>query len=257
MSLHLALLLAAAASEPAARRVETIDLAYCLDVATRGTRPDPGRCPAFIVDSLAGGLATCREAGGRLVPVSVPQIWALDVNSDGQSEYVFELGANVGCEGAYSIFECGSLGCPQVLYEQRDGAWRDIAYLDAGAAESIELLAPAPGTPYRELRVGCAGEDPCNEFAHYPWTGERYTLERLEVRGHWVQVEGAAQGLRGLTGEVTLRATPAPAGSPLGRYGGDTEVVILGEAKDAPYYYVSPCNACESGFIEKSSVRAP
>ncbi len=245
MSLSLALVLA------------TIDLAYCLDVATRGTAPDPGRCPAFLVLALAAGHETCREAGGRLVPVRVPQIWTLDVNGDGESEYLFDLGSNVGCEGAWSIFECGSLGCPQILYEERDGAWRDIAALGAGAADSIEVLAPAPGTPYRELRVGCTGEDPCSEVAYLAWSGEHYELERLEVRGHGVRVLGVVHGLRGLTGEVALRATPAPDAALLGRYAADTEVAILGEAQDAPYYYVSPCNACESGFIEKSAVRAP
>jgi hypothetical protein len=39
-------------------------------------------------------------------------------------------------------------------------------------------------------------------------------------------------------------------------YDANTEVAIVGTAEQADYYYVSPCNACESGFVPKSAIGA-
>lgn len=34
-----------------------------------------------------------------------------------------------------------------------------------------------------------------------------------------------------------------------------TEVVVIGDARGAPYKYVSPCNACRSGFMDPAALR--
>jgi len=46
----------------------------------------------------------------------------------------------------------------------------------------------------------------------------------------------------------------APGASVINRYDAGTEVAIVGTAYGAGYYYVSPCNACESGLVPKSAV---
>lgn len=72
------------------------------------------------------------------------------------------------------------------------------------------------------------------------------------MRGFRVDVASSVHGLYGLTGNTAVLATPTADSKVLGSYGPETEVAIIGQSKD---YYVSPCNACESGFVRKSSVR--
>jgi hypothetical protein len=54
---------------------------------------------------------------------------------------------------------------------------------------------------------------------------------------------------------VDVLAEPKSGAASVGHYDAGTEVAIVGTAGD--WYYVSPCNACESGFVLKSSLRAP
>jgi hypothetical protein len=244
---------------PNATTAGTIDLAYGLAVARNQAKPDEDRCPGFIVSILSGpfgALAQCEEVGGTLVAAKNASIRAIDVNGDGQPEYLFALDADFACEGAASIFSCGSLGCPLVLFERTDGAWAAIGALDASADQSI-VVAPADGTTnHRQLRVGCPGQDPCDESIEYGWTGTGYEQLGRQVRGFWVDVVNSPHGLRELVSETPVLATPSATGKVLGRYVAGTEVAIIGKACGAPYYYVSPCNACENGFVEKSAVRA-
>ena len=75
------------------------------------------------------------------------------------------------------------------------------------------------------------------------------------MRGFRVEVADSIHGLYGLTGDIVLRATPAASGVEIGRYGSDTIVAIVGTAEDGDWYYVSPCNACESGFMARAGIR--
>jgi hypothetical protein len=74
------------------------------------------------------------------------------------------------------------------------------------------------------------------------------------VRGFWVDVSDVVHGLRTLAREAAVLATPVPHGEVLNRYLAGTEFAIIGRARGAPYYYVSPCNACESGFIAEAAL---
>jgi hypothetical protein len=236
--------------------VTSIDLAHCFAVAGGTARPDEARCPSFIAAAVAEGMKTCGEVGGKLVHVSSPSIWAVDVNDDGKSEYLFELAANVGCEGAPSVFSCGSLGCPVAMYEQRGGAWRIIGAVSEGAPESLELLPGAGKSGYRDFRTGCIDAGPCAEYSHFGWTGQGYQVTKLDVRGFdVVDVTGSDHGLAGVPAGTRVLATPEQGAETLDRYDNSMEVVILGQAGD--YYYVSPCNACRSGFVPKDIVSSP
>ena len=163
--------------------VTSIDLAHCFAVASKKATPDEARCPAFISDAVVGGMQTCGEVGGKLIPAATPTVWALDVNSDGKMEYLFELGANVGCAGAPSIFSCGSLGCPVALYERRDGAWRIIGAVSEGAPDSLEILPGEGKAGFRSFRTGCIDPGPCPEYAYYEWTGQLYEVPKAAGAG--------------------------------------------------------------------------
>jgi len=239
------------------RLAADIDMSVCLDPVAQGAIPDPQRCPGFLIQPITDALQSCREAGGKLRAASPANVWAIDVNGDGKREYVFEYAGNVDCEGLPSLFDCGSLGCPKELYEEHAGAWRPIGEIYADSMESVEALAPATGQRYRTLRVGCAGETPCPEYWISEWTGEHYERERIEVRGFVVEFANSIHGLHNLVGETDVLATPESGATVIGHYDASTEVAIVGTAKDADYYYVSPCNACDSGFVPTSAVRVP
>ncbi len=53
----------------------------------------------------------------------------------------------------------------------------------------------------------------------------------------------------------TCFATPTAEGQVIGHYGPETEVAVIGTVAGADYYYVSPCNACDSGFVPRAAVR--
>jgi len=239
-----------------AEPVSSVDLADCLDAAQFGSRPDEARCPEFLTESLRAARETCGEVGGSLRHAAQSTLWSVDVDGDGQLEFLFELDTSVECDGAWSVFSCGSLGCPKVLYRKSGTTWSAIGNIDADEPGTVEVLASPDGKGPGELRVSCAYEDPCSEFAYYEWKGQSYELSRLEVRGFTVDVAGSLRGLGNLTRAIEVRATPTTDGAILDHYGADTEVVIRGQAEGRPWYYVSPCNACRSGFIEKSAVRA-
>jgi hypothetical protein len=236
---------------PRAEVAATISIKQCLDGVVR----DDAQCPAFLIDALKQARQTCADAGGTLAATATSDVWSIDVNADGVPEYVFEYDGNVSCEGAWSVFDCGSLGCAKGLYQKRDGAWQAIAEIWADAPESIEVLDTPSGPGNHDLRVGCAGADPCNEYWYFQWTGKQYERTYLEARGHRVDFDDSIHGLYGLVGETDVLASPDTDGAAIGHYGADREVEIVGTAADTDYYYVSPCNACDSGFVPKAAVR--
>lgn len=238
----------------AATAISNVDMSQCLRIASKQARPDEARCPGFIVSALAEARTTCREVGGKLVAASPATLSSLDVNADGQPEYLFDFSQNVGCDGAASVFSCGSLGCGLTLYGRRGGQWQALGNLPDRPA-AIEAVAGSGRGGYADLRVGC-GEPDCAEIRHYRWNGRAYDLAGLEVRGHAVDIPAAGGQIWTLTRDVAVLAEPRRGAKIVGHYKRtQTMPVILGKARGAPYYYVSPCRACESGFVEQARLR--
>ncbi|MGH8262847.1 MAG: hypothetical protein ACRETU_05025 [Steroidobacterales bacterium] len=249
-----------AASPPSStpKAAVAIDVGRCLQGLGPGRmKKENAHCPGFLLDALEEAERTCGDVNGKLAPAAAARVWSFDVNADGHVEYLVNLEEIVDCEGAPSVFSCGSLGCPTLLYERHHGAWQLIGEIYADAMESIEALGTPATGQHRELRVGCQGENPCREYWFYEWRVGQYERERIEVRGFGVNFSTSLHGLVKLAGATALRATPSADAPIIRRYDADTEVAIVGTAEKADYYYVSPCNACESGFVPKSAIGNP
>jgi hypothetical protein len=229
-----------------------VDLTACLRTVSTAT-PSEALCPAFISEGLAEMTATCSGVGGRLAAGERPSLWSLDVNGDGRDEFLYDATDNFSCEGAASVFSCGSLGCPVSLFEQRGTAWFAIGAMRASDVPAAEVLPPAPGEPRGTLRSGCVGDRPCDERVYYRWNGRAYEDAWIDVRGRWVDI--ANDGLWTMVGDAAILAAPSPDAAVLARYPQGTEVVVLGQARDSQYKYVSPCNACQNGFIDPAALR--
>jgi hypothetical protein len=164
--------------------VSGVDINHCLRIANNQAKPDEAHCPGFIVTTLIDARNTCREVGGKIRTYPPTKLWSIDVNADGQPEYLFDYSQNVGCDDAESVFSCGSLGCGLSLFAWRDDQWRIIGNLpdDPTAIEAV----PASGQGgYADLRAVCVG---CTEIQRYRWSGHDYALAGLEVRGHAVDI---------------------------------------------------------------------
>jgi len=231
----------------------TVDLGACLTIARKVAEPSEALCPGFIGAGLVEMIATCADVGGRLEPGQRPSLRSLDVDGDGRAEFLYDATENYRCDGAPSLFSCGSLGCPVSLFERHAGGWSTIGVMSAEDAPAAEVLTPAPGARYGTLRGGCAGDRPCEEWTYYLWDGSAYQDAMIEARGHWVDI--ANGGLWTLVKDMSVLAAPSPDAAVLERYPMGTEVVVIGDARGAPYKYVSPCNACQSGFIDPAALR--
>ena len=242
-------------AQPArAAALTSVSPAHCVDTLGRGESLDPLRCPAPLRMAVIEAAVTCRDAGGKLEGSDEGNVWALDVDDDGRNELAFELSANLSCVDAWSIFSCGSLGCPKTLYALRDGEWAAVGSLSATGPEQVSLGARG-ASGHRTLEV--CSDDRCTERSIYEWLGASYEATRMEVRGARVDVAGSIHGLHPLNSAVTLRAMPDPAAADVGRYDAGTDVAIIGTVEGGDYYYVSPCNACGSGFVPRSAVAVP
>jgi hypothetical protein len=230
----------------------SVSPAHCVQAQNSSTGADLIRCPKPLREAVTEAATTCRDAGGTLSGTAAGNVWSIDVNGDERQELAFELDGNVQCEGAYSVFSCGSLGCPKSLYELRNGEWTVIGSIYASVPEELTLGGAAAADGHRTLEV-CAKEK-CAERWFYEWLGATYDGTRLEVLGAKVDVAGSIHGLYPLAAATTLRATPAANGADAGRYEAGTDVAIIGTTEGGDYYYVSPCNACDSGFAPRSAV---
>jgi hypothetical protein len=231
-------------AEPSAARVsvrQEISIAHCLDVIDTNVARDAARCPEFLIAPLAEAKQTCIDVGGELKAGPTSDVWSLDADGDGQPEYAFELANNAYCDGAASVFDCGSLGCAKTLYR----GTTPIGQISAMSPELIEVVSG-------ELRIHC--EPPCVQTSVLQWKNDRYTLTHMDVRGHRVEVESSPHGLFGLMKAVDLLVEPRAGAASAGHYEAGTDVAVIGTSGD--YYYVSPCNACESGFVAKDVARA-
>jgi hypothetical protein len=240
-------------AQPArATLLTSVSPAHCVASLVDGTAADPLRCPGALRAALVDADTVCRESGGKLVGADEGVVFAMDVNDDGRNELAFDLEGNVGCENAWSVFSCGSLGCPKALYELRGGEWTFIGGLSAAAPEDIVVAGSAGGDGHRRLEV-CQQQD-CIERWIYEWLGTTYDATRVEVRGARVDIADSIHGLHPLVAATVVRAAPEAGALEVGRYDAGTELAIIGTLEGGDYYYVSPCNACESGFVPKAAV---
>jgi hypothetical protein len=233
----------------------SVSPAHCLQAIAADTSVDPVRCPAPLRDAVIEATTVCREAGGTLQGAPEGNVWAIDVNDDGRQELAFELEGNVSCVDAWSVFSCGTLGCSKTLYELRGGAWAAIGEISASEPEQLTLGTAAASDGHRVLEV-CAQEG-CAERWIHEWIGTAYDRTRVDVRGIRVDVAGSIHGLYPLAAQTRLRALPSEDSAEVGEYDAGTEVSVIGTADGGTYYYVSPCNGCESGFAPRSAVTVP
>lgn len=125
--------------------------------------------------------------------------------------------------------------------------------LDADADGEPEFLFDVTqnyycgGSGYGTLSGGCGGIRPCEELTHYTWDGSSYDRTAMVVRGHGVDVSPG--GLWTLAGDTPVLSEPVAGAEVLDSYPAGTQMVVIGDARDAPYRYVSPCNVCERGFV--------
>jgi hypothetical protein len=211
----------------------------------------------FVVTDLRGQWDRMQAAPWlrKLQGAAEGDVWALDVDGDGRSELAFELDGNVSCADAWSVFSCGSLGCPKKLYALRDGAWTVVGSLSASSPEQVTLSTARSADGHRTLEV--CPRDGCPERWIYEWQGESYEATRAEVRGTHVDVSDSVHGLYPLKAATTVRAAPRANGTAVGDYEAGIEVAIIGTVEGGDWYYVSPCNACDSGFVARSAVTIP
>jgi enamine deaminase RidA (YjgF/YER057c/UK114 family) len=233
-----------------ATTLASVSPAHCVTALERRETPDPLRCPAALRSALEEARATCRDVGGKLEGAVEGTVWSLDVNDDGRNELMFDIDSNVTCIDAWSVFACGSLGCPKTLYELRDDMWAVVGHISATWPEQVSVGTERAPDGHRSLEA--CRLDGCAERWIYEWRDGRYQMTRVEVRGTRVQIEGSVNGIYPLNTAMVVRATPAPNGADLGRYPAGTDVSIIGTAGD--WYYVSPCNACDSGFVPRSAL---
>jgi len=236
----------------AAVRTRRLDLAACFAEDIADEESASSRCPSFVLLPLDFLTQECALAGGTLRPVEEPIAWSLDVDGDASAEMLVDLRQNMDCKGAPGVFSCGSLGCPYFLYAKRGDGWTELAAINADDAPGIEVLPGPPGTP-ATLRGGCTGMRPCSELTHYEWKGSSYERSWIDFRGHRVDV--APGGLWRLTRDAPILAAPKPKGEVLDEYPIGTAVVVIGNAHDAPYKFVSPCNACRRGFVDEAALK--
>ena len=236
-------------------RLTSVSPAHCIDTLAQRAATDPLRCPAALRTAVVEAQTLCRNAGGTLTGAKEGDVWALDANGDERNELMFELDRNVTCEGAWSVFSCGSRGCPKTLYELREGEWVAVGRISVEAPEQVTLARTAASDGHRTIEV-CAKDD-CVERWTYEWLGSMYEATRIEVRGTRVDVAGSIRGLYELSAATTLRDQPSSRATETGHYEAGTEVAILGTAAGSDYFYVSPCNACDSGFAPRAALKIP
>ena len=229
-----------------------IDLTGCLAEESEDTAT-AGSCPTYILQSLDYMIQECSRVGGELEPLPDSAAWSLDVDGDGDSEILLDLTQNFTCQGAPTVFSCGSLGCPYFLYIRDGDDWNELGAINADDAPGIEVLHSKAKDIPATLRGGCSGQRPCSELTFYTWNGNAYDRSLIEYRGHKVDV--APGGLWTLTRDAPVLAAPANDAAVLDEYPAGTTVVVIGAARSAPYKFVSPCNACRRGFVDAEALK--
>ena len=234
------------AGVPAVLRTN-VDLTSCLAEQGNGEEAAVSSCPTYVLQSLDYMKSECSAAGGSLQTMPEAGIWSLEVDADDVSEVLVDLTQNFTCYGEPSVFSCGSLGCPYFLYAQRGESWVELGAVNADDAPGIEVLTAKAGTP-ATLRGGCLGQRPCSELTYYKWKGNAYERSWIEYRRHIVDV--VPNDLWMLNRDAPVLTAPSGGGQSIDDYPVGTAMVVIGTAREGPYKYVSPCNACRRGFVE-------
>ena len=229
-----------------------LDFVSCLAEDLGNEETQSTRCPSFALLSLDYLSSQCTASGGSLKARVPSAAWSLDVDGDASAEVLVDLIANFDCAGAPAAFTCGSTGCPFLLYKKRDDTWAEIGAINADDAPGIQVL-PAKEGQYATLRGGCLGQEPCSEFVHYEWNGSSYVRKWIDFKGHPVDV--APGGLMTLTANSAVFDAPGKGGQAIEEYPAGTAVIVIGTAREGPYSFVSPCNACRRGFVETALLK--
>lgn len=228
-------------------RTKRLDIASCFAEDLTDEESKSSRCPSFALLALDYMSSECSLAGGTLQPGPESIAWSLDVDGDASAEVLVDLTENLDCQGAPGVFSCGSLGCPFLLYKKRDDTWVELGAINADDAPGVAVL-PAPDGSYATLRGGCTGLRPCSEQTHYEWKDGAYVRTWIDFKGQPVDV--APGGLMTLKQDAPVLDAPKKNAQVLDEYPVGTAVIVIGNARDAPYLFVSPCNACRRGFVE-------
>ena len=231
-----------------ATRTHRLDFASCLAEDMTDDAAQSSRCPSFALLSLDYLASQCSVGNGTLKARQPSEAWSLDVDGDASAEVLVDLASNFDCEGAPGAFACGSGGCPFLLYKKRGDSWAEIGAINADDAPGIEVL-PVEEGKYAALRGGCLGQQPCSELTHYEWNGRAYARTWIDFKGHPVDV--ASGGLMTLVKDTAVLDAPGgKRAQVLDEYPAGTAMIVIGAARDAPWSFVSPCNACRRGFVE-------
>jgi hypothetical protein len=227
-----------------------LDFASCLADDITDDDAQTTRCPSFALLSLDYMGQQCSAHGGNLKARVPSEAWSLDVDGDASAEVLVDLIGNFDCDGAPGAFACGSTGCPYLLYKKRGDSWAEIGAINADDAPGIQVL-PAKEGDYAPLRGGCQGQEPCSEYVHYEWNGKAYARKWIDFKGHAIDV--APGTLMSLSKDsAVLDAPGGRKAQVVDEYPTGTSMLVIGTAREGPYAFVSPCNACRRGFVETS-----
>ena len=229
-----------------------LDFASCLAEDLTDDAAQSTRCPSFALLSLDYMSSQCSASGGKLKARQPSEAWSLDVDGDASAEVLVDLVGNFDCEGAPTAFACGSTGCPFLLYKKRGDTWVELGAINADDGPGIEVL-PAEEGKYATLRGGCTGLQPCSELTHYEWNGQAYERTWIDFKDHPVDV--APGGLMTLSQDAAVLDAPGKKAQVLDEYPLGTAVIVIGTAREEPYSFVSPCNACRRGFVETALLK--
>jgi hypothetical protein len=230
-----------------------IDFASCLAEDLSDDAAQSSRCPSFALLSLDYMNSRCAAYGGKLKAREPSEAWSLDVDGDASAELLVDLVGNFDCEGAPGAFACGTTGCPFLMYKKRAESWVEIGAINADDAPAIQVL-PGEEGKYAALRGGCTGLEPCSELTHYEWNGQKYVRTWIDFKGHAIDV--APGGLMTLTQDTAVMDAPGGRKAQvLDEYPVGTAVIVIGTAREGPYSFVSPCNACRRGFVETALLK--
>ena len=225
-----------------------IDFASCLAEDIADDAAQTSRCPSFALLSLDYMSSQCAAHGGKLKAHVPSEAWSLDVDGDASAEILVDLIGNFDCDGAPGAFACGSTGCPYLLYKKRGDSWAEIGAINADDAPGISVL-PAEEGKFATLRGGCMGQEPCSELVHYEWSGTAYARKWIDFKSHPVDVvQGTLMTLA--KDSAVLDAPGGKKAQVLDEYPVGTSMLVIGTAREGPYSFVSPCNACRRGFVE-------
>src|SRR5262245_49223079 len=225
-----------------------LDFAACLeDEEAQSTR-----CPSFALLSVDYLSAQCSTSGGKLEARVPSEAWSLDVDGDATAGVLVGLVNRLDCQGVPGVFARDRPGCPFLLYKKRGETWAELGAINADDGPGSQVL-PADEGKYAELVGGCWGKQPCSEYTHYAWNGKAYARTWIDYKDHAVDV--ASGGIMTLTQDSAVIDAPGKKGQVIDEYPIGTAMIVIGAAREGPYSFVSPCNACRRGFVETALLK--